>query len=623
MTNNQAMQQPANDSLGSQLARFSSLARHFARFCRQLDPDAPDAALLGAALVAERNLAGGDTCLMLDQFADQGILPDEDGTPTVQLPPREPWIAALEQAGFVGQPGETAPLILESARLYLARHWQEEVRITEILRSLDQPVPVPDPEALARRLDALFPVEDPEKKEGPLGQKRAAAMALTRRLAIITGGPGTGKTTTVTRILALLLEQEPGLRIRLAAPTGKAAARLTESIRLQCETLAGNIDDAIRERLAHLEAATLHRLLGWRRDGFAFNADNPLPCDCLLIDECSMIDQTLMAHTLAALPEGARLILLGDRHQLSSVEAGSVLGDLTGRGEPPAISRRRARELVLLGIETRADQIDEDSPPLFDCLAELSFSYRFADGGGIGQLAAAVNSGDIEGINRLLDDPDAEIAWMEAEDRQPPGELVSLATDWYAPLFDAGNAQEALERFNQARILTARADGPWGEEQIRQRLEDALRRRGLIPRATGRGYRGLPILIRKNDRETGLFNGDTGILWSDANNGNTLYAWFLTAGGELARFSLHQLPEWQPAWTLTVHRSQGSEYDRVALVLPPTESRVVSRELIYTGITRARKHCLICGKLEVFIDACNNKLKRSSGLHDRLLRTIK
>ncbi len=606
------------DLLLEQAGARSALARHFARFCHQLDPQAADEALLGAALVAERNLEGGDTCLTLERLAGQEMPAQAPDLRPFRLPALENWLTVLAEAGFVGRPGEEAPLVLEGTRLYLTRHWREEVRIAATLRQLDRPRAVADRQWLARRLAELFPVPDPDQAEGPLGQKRAAAMALTRGLTILTGGPGTGKTTTVTRILALLLEQEPELRIRLAAPTGKAAARLTESIALQCLSLRDQVDAGLLDRLQRLEAATLHRLLGWRPDGFEFDQENPLPCDCLLIDESSMVDQTLMARLLEALPGHARLILLGDRHQLASVEAGSVLGDLTGRGATPALSPQRAAELEALGIGIDGKEIRQNTPPLFDCLAELRYSYRFASGGGIGRLARAVNRGDAEAVRQLLDQPDDEITWMESGDSQPPAALVSLAADWYEPLFQAGDAQEALERFNQMRILTARTEGPWGEAEIRSRLEETLRRRGRIPAVPGRLYRGLPILVLRNDRETGLFNGDTGILWPDREDEETLFAWFQAPGGGLTRYSLHQLPEWQPAWTLTVHRSQGSEYHRVALVLPPADSRLLSRELLYTGITRAREHCLLCGGRETLLAACDRVQERSSGLYERL-----
>ncbi len=599
------------------LAGLSALARHFSRFCRELDPGATPEAWLAAALATEHNLNRGDTCLALDHLAGQPLLDDEHH-PVAELPPLEPWCEALRQAGFVGQPGENAPLILDGPRLYLARHWQEEQRIATRLLQLNQSTPVPHPEQLARRLEALFPVNDPAEALGPLGQKRAAAMALTRQLAIITGGPGTGKTTTVTRLLALLLEQQPDLRIRLAAPTGKAATRLLESISEQCEQLQGQVDATVLQTLARSEASTLHRLLGWRQDGYTHHAGNPLPCDCLLVDEVSMVDQGMMARLLDALPEKARLILLGDRHQLASVEAGSVLGELTGRGEPLAISPERAKTLATLGVNDESVAIREDLPPLFDALTELQYSYRFAQGGGIGRMAQAVKAGETTAIRQLLQEGDPAIHWLEAGAPQPPASLIHQAAEHYRRIFEAEQPEQALERLNQARILSARAEGPWGEGEIRQRLETHFRQQGWIASEAGALYPGLPILIRQNDRETGLFNGDTGILWPDPQQDNRLQAWFPAPGGGLSRFSIHQLPQWQPAWTLTVHRSQGSEYDHVLLVLPPGESRVLSRELIYTGITRARKTCLICAETQAFLTACRKQHQRHSGLYERL-----
>ena len=600
-----------------QQSQVPALARHFARFCRECDPDAHEHALLGAALLAARNLEG-DTCIELDALAEQALFPDRDGQPLLHAPALEPWLDALHGARFVGTAEQTRPLILEGRRLYLHRHWQEEAHIARALLARNAPVPV-QPEPLRKRLDALFEPKDPAHAEGARGQKLAAAMALTRRLAIITGGPGTGKTTTVARILALLLEANPELRILLAAPTGKAAARLTESIGEQCETLHGQVADDILARMRQLQASTLHRLLGWQREGFEYHADNPLPCDCLLIDETSMVDQGLMASTLRALPAHARLILLGDRHQLSSVEAGSMLGELTGRDDTLALTPARAEELEQLTGELPSRPLRNDAPPLHGCIVELAYSYRFASGGGIGRLAEAIKRGDLPAIEALLDSYDEELDWIDSPPDQPAAEIVRLAIGHYRPVLEAPDAETALARFNETRVLTAHADGPWGESTLRERLEDGLRRRGLISAPTGQPFHGQPLIILRNDSETGLYNGDTGILWREdpTDEDAPLLAWF-EQQGDLVPFSLHQLPEWRPAWTLTVHRSQGSEYDRVLLVLPAVESRILSRELIYTGITRARKHCTLTGKRQTLLAACRRHEPRFSGLHERL-----
>ncbi len=595
------------------LAALSPLARQFLRFCRHLDPEAGETALLSAALVAERN-RDGHTCIDLATLAGRPQLPDAEGRPLFRPPALEAWHEALASCAFVATPEPAPeqpsprPLVLEGHRLYPWRHWRDERTIARALLQRCQPV-IYDSDHLKARLAALFP-----EREGPgaAGQKRAAATALTGRLAIVTGGPGTGKTTTVTRILALLLEQEPELRILLAAPTGKAAARLGESIGHQVERLAGRVEEAVLERIPR-QAATLHRLLGWRPEGFAHHGDNPLPCDCLLIDETSMVDQALMAAVVAALPPHARLILLGDRHQLSSVEAGSVLGDLTGHGAGGALSPGRAREIAALTGSRPAAA--EQLPAVADHIAELTHSYRFDGGGGIGRLAAAVRDGERDEVERLLDRDDPEIDRIEAGGDEPAAAIVTRVLELYRPIFDATSPEEALARFDRARLLTARAEGPWGAAGMTERIERALRRERLITVPPGRPYRGQPLLILENDAETGLFNGDTGILWPGP--GDRLMAWF--PNGETTRpFDLAQLPRAQSAWSLTIHRSQGSEYERVVLLLPPHESRIVTRELIYTGITRARRHCTLVASRPHLLEAIGRTHSRHSGLAGRL-----
>ncbi len=607
-------------------AELSPLARHFSRFCAELDPAAPDEALITAAVLADRNTQG-HTCLDLAALAQQPLLwrCDESGARHIlhQAPSLNGWMDALP-CGFIGNPEQDRPLILDGARLYLRRHWKEEQDIATALRARCQPVAY-DESTLRQRMQEWFP--NAETDPGAAGQHLAAAIALTGRLAVITGGPGTGKTTTVTKILALLLEQEPSMRILLAAPTGKAAARLVESIQEQIVHHTEALSAAIRERFPR-QAATLHRLLGWRPNGFTFHAGNPLPCDCLLIDETSMVDQGLMAAALNALPEHARLILLGDRNQLASVEAGAVLGDITGHGRPLSLSPERATSLQrLTGLQPKRPT-NKDAPILAGYIAELSHSYRFAAGGGIGRLAAAVNRGDSQAVLALMDNPDAELTWHEASGEQPSDAILTPALSACRRVLDAQSPQEALEAFTAFRLLTALADGPWGASGLQHRLESLLRNEGRIRTPEGQEYPGQPILIRRNDRETGLYNGDTGILWPQEWNAQKkeegksrdkprLMAWF-QVDGELRSYPLPQLPDWQSAWTLTVHRSQGSQYRDVLLVLPPRETPVVTRELIYTGITRAEKHCTLITQPESLLTAIRHPTQRHSGLAERL-----
>lgn len=604
-----------------QKAGLSPLAAQFARFCNQLDPQADEIVLATTALLAHRNAQQGDTCLDLSLLARKPLLTEEKHTENkvkrtilLDAPELERWKKQLVDAAFIGIPGDYHPLILEDTRLYLHRHWLEEQIITDAIKARFGAVEV-DKTWLRKRLDALFGKLAPN--DNAYGQKLAAAMTLTRKLAIITGGPGTGKTTTVTRILALLLEENPDLRISLAAPTGKAAARLIESIGEQIVALTNNVDSQIINKLPR-QASTIHRLLGWQRDGFTHNADNLLPCDCLLLDESSMVDQGMMANLLIALPEHCRVILLGDRDQLSSVEAGSVLGDLTGHGRNLGISPTRAQELSGLLNELPANLIDDEAPTIADHIAQLTFSYRFNESGGIGQLAKAVNTGNTDKIVDLLSKPNDHVAWIEATGKQPGNSVIDWAIEHYKPVFESTSAEDALKAFDSARLLTALRVGPWGETAIREKLEARLMSNGLLDRMGNTPARGLPLIIRRNDRETGLFNGDTGIFWPD--DDGVIMAWF-PMGGEskgLSPFSVHQLPEWQSAWALTVHRSQGSEYKNILLLLPPEESAVVSRELIYTGITRTANYCTIVGHKKLFSQSIRKITKRLSGLGDRI-----
>ena len=615
-------------------AQLSPLAQQFTRFCQHLDSQVDNTVLATIAVLAHRNAKHGDTCLNLAALAELPLLlrpatEEEIEQPLLHAPTITEWRQQLAASSIVGQNEEHQPLILDGTRLYLYRYFRDEKIIVKELqqRMIKQDY---DTDTLKQRLDSLFDTSTTEKMEQTQGQKIAAAMALTRKLTIITGGPGTGKTTTVTKILALLLETNPKLRIMLAAPTGKAAARLSESIIEQTELIKNAVDTNVLEAIPK-DASTIHRMLGWQRDGFVHNAENHLPCDCLLLDETSMIDLGMMAKLLSALPEHCRLIMLGDRDQLESVEAGSVLGDITGHGQELSLTPPRFSELD----EIITDKLDRtqstDTPQIADHIAHLNYSHRFAGGGGIGRLSDAVNNSDYETAITVMQSNDPELGLIEiSRDTVRPGSsIINLAVEYYSPIFDAKNAEEALKIFETSRVLTALRQGPWGETEIGKQIENQLRNKGYIKVEPGQPYRGMPIIIRSNDRETGLFNGDTGIFWpepksekADQNDSSdkkqqNLMAWF-RINGELKSFSVHQLPNWQSAWTLTVHRSQGSQYQKLILVLPSQESKVLSPELIYTGITRAQKHCTLVINTAQFEGALENRIKRTSGLGVRM-----
>ena len=591
------------------------LCYYFARFVAKgsgADPEGPLAQ--GAALASLRNLAG-DVCVDLGRQAGRPLLDLADPD---QEPPRAPalgaWIEALAHSRWVGGPGGPEPLILDRERLYLGKYWHYEHRVAEDLaRRLATIEPV-EPARLAAGLDRLFPPSAP----GPVDwQRLAAAIAVRRRFAAISGGPGTGKTTTVVKVLALLLDQKPGLRIALAAPTGKAAARLGEAVRRGKAGLQAQ--GPVLERIPE-EASTIHRLLGLgRASGPRHHAGNPLLLDCLVVDEASMIDLPLMARLLAALPAETRLILLGDRDQLAAVEAGNVLGDITGHGRdlglsPPQVAWLEASGAVAPGLL----QADPKAPAVADALGLLRHSYRFSAEGGIGALARAVNAGRGEEALGLLGSPadphTAEVAWEDTavDDLNPA--CIDWAVERYAHYLAQNDVEAALDHFERARVLAGLHQGRFGVEALNRRIAERLQAKGLI--AGGEEYHGKPVMVTVNDYEVGLFNGDIGLLWRDADG--DLRAWFPLAEGAPRSVSLRQLPQHVPAYALTVHKSQGSEFDAVYLVLPRDPSPVVTRELIYTGITRARRRVVVQSHPETFALGCQARVQRSSALAERL-----
>ncbi len=563
-------------------ADLSPLARHFPRFI-QAD------GVVGAtvAWLVERCLHG-EVCLDLQEWAEHPL--GENGP---IMPDLETWRKQLQAHPWIGP---SKPVVLDGLRLYLARHYVAEVTIAQGILDRLGFDPIADAAEIRPCLQRLFP----QRTE----QKTAVAVACARRFAVITGGPGTGKTTTVLRLIALWQHLRPDLRLALAAPTGKAAGRLVESLMTGKTHLPKGFGQQIPT-----QASTLHRLLGVGR-GDPHGPDHPLALDALIVDEASMVDQELMAHLMASLPQTSRLVLLGDRHQLASVEAGSVLGDITGRGHRLAYSQSTFEWLKVLEAEP------DDDPDLFegihDAIVELRQSHRFSADRGIGRLAQAVREGKTTAVKACLEE-EREVGFWDQSDAGPDNRILKWMDQHYRPVLQATHVEEALTALSRARVLTALREGPWGEEGITARFEAGLARWGKIG-DPNRPYSGLPIIITRNDYETGLFNGDVGILWMEENH---LRACF-PLEGEIRRIPLRQLPSWRKAWAMTVHRAQGSEFDSVLLVLPLPETPVLTRELIYTGITRAKKHCILAGSRDSLKTGLNRKVQRASGLATRL-----
>lgn len=592
---------------------LSELDLHFARFLAELDGRGDEDVALAACLVSHAT-ATGHVCLDLREWTAE-VAPALG----VEAPTLARWVEALRASRVVGRPGETRPLVLdEGHRLYLYRYWDYERRLSLELADRAQPAEGVDESLLRDGLDRLFPRREP----GTDWQEVAAAVAVLRRLCVISGGPGTGKTTTVVRILALLLAQAQGAArapaIALAAPTGKAAARMQEAVRAakQSLELAPGIGQAIPE-----EAATLHRLLGARPGSsyFRHDRDNPLPFDVVVVDEASMVDQALMTKLVSALAPAARLILLGDKDQLASVEAGAVLADICG--SEVACSPVFAAQLERVTGESIPAA--PAGPALRDSIVHLRRSYRFGRDTGIGRLAELVRAGEGEAALALLQSGEcADLAWrtLESPESLARAAGAELAVRFSAYLTEVQSRQpleDALAAFNAFRVLCAHRTGPSGAQTLNRLIERGLRTRRLAD--TRRDwYPGRPIMVARNDYNLRLYNGDVGIVVRDAEGDSVAFA---QPDHGVRRLAPSRLPEHETVYAMTVHKAQGSEFDTVLLVLPGEVSRALSRELIYTAITRARSRIEIWGTPAVFLAGVTRRLQRSSGLRDRLWGT--
>ena len=577
----------------------SPLARHFAALLSRLGPhDPPIVGELAARLLSAGE--NGDVCLDLQQEPESQAL-----------------ITALQQSSVVGAPGEWKPLILDAAgRLYLYRQWEAEHLLAgELIARAQGLREHVDLEVLSGGLQRLFPLRN---DGSPDEQALAAATAVLKNFTVICGGPGTGKTTTVVKVLALLLEQsETPLRIALTAPTGKAAARLRESISRARAALP--CAPEVREAIP-VETATLHRLLGANASGtsFRYGAERQLRVDVVVLDEASMVNLTLMQQLLSALPKKAQLIILGDRNQLASVEAGAVLDDICGAGEVGR-SPEFAALLAALLTGRGAPCGCPDSPGgLADAIVTLRESRRFNAQGGIGSLCRTLNAGEGEAALQLLRSDDPQVSWTDLP--EPAALTTALADEvdaWVSDYLAAENPSEALRRFANFMILTALRQGPLGSLALNLALEQMLVRRQRIA-SNKLWYAGRPVMITRNAPAQDLFNGDIGLCLPDPAADGALRVFFPTATGEVRGLAPLTLPAHETAFAMTVHKSQGSEFSRVLLVLPGQRSPLLTRELLYTAVSRARESLKIFGVGEVFVAATNERIQRTSGLRAQL-----
>ena len=629
------LQRHITSLLGAGLIRPLDAA--FAQFMAQLNQHSSSDLQVHIGLIAaylSQRLGEQDSCVELDKIGQPFL-------PYVTLPQGRALFDILRQAQGVCQPkpgvAPGLPLVLDDSRLYLQRYWMYEEQLASQLMAKAVVRQSLNIDAATHLLAELFPAGDEQQNAQVDWQKIAVCVAAVQQLSIITGGPGTGKTTTVTRLMALLqglaLQSKTGkpLKIQLVAPTGKAAARLSESILQARSRLPKSLQ-------AHLPdtCSTIHRLLGAKTNSpyFVHNQQQPLHLDLLILDEASMVDLPLMSKLFAALPQHAQVVLLGDKDQLSSVEAGSVLSDicaaaLSAPDHQLSFSLSLLSQLSLLtasdlttSMEANASH-QSSASALADNLVVLRQSHRFSADSGIGQLARYINQGDVNGCRQILHNTQYQDVLWQTE--ASPQHLVARLMPHYHQYFKAiKNAQieQAFELLAQQQVLCAQRRGEWGVEQINALIESELNRQGLLD-AGHDYYPGRPVMLSQNDHQLRLFNGDIGIVMADPEQTQLLKAWFINPQGQLRSVLLGRLPAHQTMYAMTIHKSQGSEFADVYLCLPDithtAQARGLSRELLYTGLTRAKQRFNLYANQFALQTCLQQQVARGSGLTQRLI----
>ncbi|MDX1888159.1 exodeoxyribonuclease V subunit alpha [Mycolicibacterium sp. 050158] len=527
--------------------------------------EADERVLLAVALMV-RGLRAGSVCLDLRSVQTQVDAPE------LPWPAVDGWLDAVWASPLLGPPHVVRR---QEHLLYFDRYWREEQQVSDDLRAMVSR----DAGTSTADVERLFPAGYEE-------QRGAAEIALSQRVTVLTGGPGTGKTTTVARLLALFAGQAgpaSRLRIALAAPTGKAAARLQEAVQLEIDQL----DLVDQRRLAGLQATTLHRLLGSRPDNssrFRHHRGNRLPHDVIVVDETSMVSLTMMARLLEAVRPQSRLLLVGDPDQLASVDAGAVLADLVEG----------------LGAE-------RGSP-----VVALRTSHRFGES--IGALAAAIRDGDADAALRVLAAGSVHIEWLDVED--PTAELRKVLLPQALRLREAavlGDAGAALATLDEHRLLCAHRHGPHGVQHWNRQVERWLTESTGEP-IWSDWYVGRPLLVTANDYGLGLYNGDTGVAVTGLDG---LRAAISSAGAPRV-FATSRLPDLETMYAMTIHKSQGSQAAEVTVLMPPVDSRLLTRELFYTAVTRAKSKVRVVGSAEEVRSAIEKRAVRATGLALRL-----
>jgi len=591
-----------------------------------------DAAMALAAALAVRGPRLGHVYADLATVAETAVVEsseeDDVDLSGLEWPATDAWVERLATSPLVAageaaaSDGDVKPLRLVGTALYLDRYWREERAVAADLRGFaEAPVEGVDEAALEEGIERLFRAR-PDAR-----QMLAAATAVLRRLAVVAGGPGTGKTTTVARIVALLVEQAraagaPAPLIALAAPTARAAARMQEAVHDEAAEM--DVDDDVRARLGELTASTLHLLLGWRPDShsrFRHNRANRLPHDVVIVDETSMVPLSMMARLAEAVRPQARLVLVGDPGQLRSIEAGAVLGDIVGPTSAGLVMRSEARER--LARVTRLE-VDATAPPgaaaVGDGIVVLDRVHRYGEG--IAEVTDAIRRGDADAAVAALAAEPEGVTWIDTDAAGAPAEALRVVAEGAVgaalAVIEAardGDALEAIAALGAFRLLCAHRRGGHGVAAWTERIEGWVA--DAVPgfAVDGEWYTGRPLLVTQNDYALRLANGDTGVV---VRTGTGRVTAAFERRGELLELTPARLGAVETVYAMTIHKAQGSQFETAAVLLPEATSQILTRELLYTAVTRARERLILVGTQDTVRAAVARPVARASGLGWRL-----
>lgn len=600
----------------------------------------PIVSLLAGLL--SKKLSQQDSCLSLRQIPLQVLnlisVNDHNDLPEVCKQS-----SLIKSIGYGLTSEQDLPLVFENGNLYLQRYYHYELSLAQLISSRVAELTPFNRDLASSMFEQLFGTTTAGQIDW---QKVAVCIAASRRFSMITGGPGTGKTTTVAKLLCFLyglhhansnsnVGAHAKLKIQLVAPTGKAAARMADSLSNARSSLPNALQPAL-----NVEAGTIHRLLGSRPHSVAFrhNRNNNLHIDVLVVDEASMVDLPLMCKLFEALPSYTRVILLGDPNQLASVEAGSVLSDICNAAVSSEGNVQYCLDTLQVIRECTGQHLSEEysnpsATPIQNAMVKLQKSHRFNLDGGIGKLANAIVSGDARSTLAILKQGYDDLDWQSIKATKLSlinshkirhtklvAPRVAAAVDYFKALHN-NDIEHAFNLLQNQQILCSQRTGTWGVTAVNRAIEKELAKQGLID-LNHRDYPGRPIMLTQNDHSLGLYNGDIGIVMPDRNQSGLQKVWFNMPDGELQGFLINRLPVYETVYAMTVHKSQGSEFPHVYLCLPETivndVTKGTSRELLYTGLTRAKDKFVLFADENVVLQSVGRICDRSSGLTQRL-----